>query len=419
MTQKERYASAKEMYAKIGVDTDAAIAKLKEIPVSLHCWQGDDVTGFDHDGPLTGGIQTTGNYPGKARTPEELMQDMDMVLKLTPGKKKLNLHASYAIFEEGEFVDRDKIKPKHFKKWVEFAKERNMGIDFNPTFFSHDKVKDGLTLASPDEGIRKFWIEHGKACVRISEYFAKETGIPCVMNIWTGDGFKDIPSDRLAPRERYRAAIEEIIAEPHDPKLVKPCVESKVFGIGVESYTVGSAEFALSFASEHKDLCLPLMDNGHYHPTEVVSDKIPALLAFFPEIALHITRPVRWDSDHVVLFDDETKEMAKEIVRCNALDRVYMALDYFDASINRICAWTVGFRSWQKALLFAMCSPNEKLKKLQDENRLTELMVRQEEIKVYPFGDIWSEYCKQCGVTEDSWFADVTNYESDILSKRV
>ena len=259
MTQKERYQAAKEMYAAIGVDTDAAIAKLKTIPVSLHCWQGDDVTGFDHDGPLTGGIQTTGNYPGKARTPEELMADIDMVIKCTPGLKKLNLHASYAIFEDGEFVDRDKIEPKHFAKWVAFAKERNMGIDFNPTFFSHPNVKDGLTLSSPDENVRKFWIEHGKACIRISQYFAQETGIPCVMNIWTGDGSKDIPADRLGPRELYKDSIEQIIAEPHDPKMVKPCVESKVFGIGVESYTVGSAEFALSFAATHEGV-LPLMD---------------------------------------------------------------------------------------------------------------------------------------------------------------
>lgn len=414
---KERYTLAKETYAKLGIDTDAAIAKLKEIPVSLHCWQGDDVIGFDHDGPLTGGIQTTGDYLGKARTPEELMQDIDQVLKLTPGKKKLNLHASYAIFEKGEFVDRDKIEPKHFAKWVEFAKARNMGLDFNPTFFSHDKIKDGLTLSSPEEEIRRFWIEHGKACIRISEYFAKETGVPCVMNIWTGDGSKDIPADRLGPRERYKAAIEEIIAEPHDSNLVKPCVESKVFGIGVESYTVGSAEFALSFAATHKG-CLPLMDNGHYHPTEVVSDKIPALLAFFPEIALHITRPVRWDSDHVVLFDDETKEMAKEIIRNHALDRVNMALDYFDASINRISAWTVGFRSWQKALLSALCTPYEELKKLQDSGNWTELMVRQEALKMLPFGDIWAEYCEQCGTSEEAWFEEVKRYETEVLAKR-
>lgn len=417
MTQKERYQAAKEMYAAIGVDTDAAIAKLKTIPVSLHCWQGDDVTGFDHDGPLTGGIQTTGNYPGKAKTPEELMADIDMVIKCTPGLKKLNLHASYAIFEDGEFVDRDKIEPKHFAKWVAFAKERNMGIDFNPTFFSHPNVKDGLTLSSPDENVRKFWIEHGKACIRISQYFAEETGIPCVMNIWTGDGSKDIPADRLGPRELYKDSIEQIIAEPHDPKMVKPCVESKVFGIGVESYTVGSAEFALSFAATHEGV-LPLMDNGHYHPTEVVSDKIPALLAFFPEIALHITRPVRWDSDHVVLFDDETKEIAKEIVRCNAIDRVNMALDYFDASINRISAWTVGFRSWQKALLSAMCMPADSLKKLQDKADWTELMVRFEELKVYPFGDVWEEYCAQCGTSERGWFDEIKEYEKEVLSKR-
>ncbi len=418
MNQRERYESAKERYAEIGVDTDQAIARLKEIPVSLHCWQGDDVIGFDHDGPLTGGIQTTGNYPGKARTPEELMQDMDQALRLMPGKKKLNLHASYAVFEEGKFVDRDKIGPEHFAKWVAFAKERNMGIDFNPTFFSHDRVKDGLTLTSPDEETRKFWIDHGKACIRISEYFAKETGMPCVMNIWIGDGYKDIPADRMGPRMRYKDSIEQILSEPYDKALVKPCVESKVFGIGVESYTAGSAEFALSFAATHG--CLPLMDNGHYHPTEMVSDKIPALLCFYPEIALHITRPVRWDSDHVVLFDDETREMAKEIIRCDALERVYMALDYFDAGINRVAAWTVGFRSWQKALLNALCTPNEELKKLQDENRMTELMMFQEDVKLAPFGDVWEEYCRQCGMAAEGrqWLEAIEKYEEEVLLKR-
>ena len=418
MNQRERYESAKERYAEIGVDTDQAIARLKEIPVSLHCWQGDDVIGFDHDGPLTGGIQTTGNYPGKARTPEELMQDMDQALRLMPGKKKLNLHASYAVFEEGKFVDRDKIGPEHFAKWVAFAKERNMGIDFNPTFFSHDRVKDGLTLTSPDEETRKFWIDHGKACIRISEYFAKETGMPCVMNIWIGDGYKDIPADRMGPRMRYKDSIEQILSEPYDKALVKPCVESKVFGIGVESYTAGSAEFALSFAATHG--CLPLMDNGHYHPTEMVSDKIPALLCFYPEIALHITRPVRWDSDHVVLFDDETREMAKEIIRCNALERVYMALDYFDAGINRVAAWTVGFRSWQKALLNALCTPNEELKKLQDENRMTKLMMFQEDVKLAPFGDVWEEYCRQCGMAAEGrqWLEAIEKYEEEVMLKR-
>ena len=412
-----RYDEAKKIYQKFGVDTDKAIETLKKLPVSLHCWQGDDVKGFDQDGPLTGGIQTTGNYPGKAMTPEQLMQDMEKVISLCPGKKKLNLHACYAIFEDG-IVDRDKIEPKHFKKWVEFAKKHNMGIDFNPTFFSHPMCKDGLTLSSPDKDVRDFWIRHGKACIRISQYFAEETGIPCVMNIWTGDGYKDIPSDRMGPRMRYKESIEAILAEPFDKSKVKPCVESKVFGIGVEAFTAGSAEFSLTFAATH-DGCLPLMDNGHYHPTEVVSDKIPALLCFFDEIALHITRPIRWDSDHVVLFDDETKEMAKEIVRNNATDRVYMALDYFDASINRISAWTVGFRSWQKAMLNALLTPNALLKDLQDKNELTKLMVISEEAKTLPFGDVWEEYCKQEGVIADeSWFTEVEKYEKEVLSKR-
>ncbi|MDE7353466.1 MAG: L-rhamnose isomerase [Acetatifactor sp.] len=418
MTAAERYESAKEIYKSYGVDVEAAMSRLMEAPVSLHCWQGDDVTGFDHDGPLTGGIQTTGDYPGKARTPKQLMQDMDKALSLMPGKKKLNLHASYAVFEEGEFADRDKLEPRHFQKWVEFAKERNMGIDFNPTFFSHDKVKDGLTLSSPDEAVRRFWIDHGRACIRISQYFAEETGVPCVMNIWTGDGYKDVPADRMGPRMRYKESIEAILSEPFDRSKVKPCVESKVFGIGVEAFTAGSAEFTLSFAATHEG-CLPLMDNGHYHPTEVVSDKIPALLCFFPEIALHITRPIRWDSDHVVLFDDETKEMAKEIVRCGGLDRVYMALDYFDASINRVSAWAMGFRSWQKALLAALCTPNAALKQLQDENRMTELMVEQEAVKTLPLGDIWNEYCRRCGVVSDKeFYGEIKRYEDTVLAAR-
>ncbi|MBE7060985.1 MAG: L-rhamnose isomerase [Clostridiales bacterium] len=419
MCCNNRYAEAREIYAKYGIDTDAVIEKLKTIPVSLHCWQGDDVKGFDQDGPLTGGIQTTGNYMGKARTPEELIADMEEVLSLCPGAKKLNVHACYAIFEEDGFVDRDKIEPRHFKKWVELAKKYNMGIDFNPTFFSHSKIKDGLSLSSPDKATRDFWIAHGKACIRISEYFAKETGVPCVMNIWTGDGYKDIPADRMGPRLRYKESIEAILSEKFDKNLVKPCVESKVFGIGVEAYTVGSAEFALTFAATH-DGVLPLMDNGHYHPTEVVSDKIPALLAFFPEIALHITRPIRWDSDHTVLFDDETKEMAKEIVRNDALDRVYMALDYFDASINRIAAWVIGFRSWQRALLLAMLTPNAKFKVLQDENKLTELLVAQERVKTLPFGDVWAEYCVRCGAPTDCKLWDkIDEYEKTVLAKRV
>lgn len=417
------YAEAKARYAALGVDTEAALQKLQAAPVSLHCWQGDDVRGFDTDPskPLTGGIQTTGNYPGRARSPEELMADLDLVLKLCPGTKKINLHASYAIMDEtnGGWVDRDKLEPKHFARWAAFCKERGLGADFNPTFFSHPKC-DPLTLSSPNEETRRFWIGHGKACIRISQYLAEELGQPCIMNIWTGDGFKDIPADRKGPRERYRAAIDEILSEPYDFSLVKPCVESKVFGIGVEAYTVGSAEFALSYAAMNKEKCIPLMDNGHYHPTEVVSDKIPALLAFFPEIALHITRPIRWDSDHVVLLDDETKEICKEIVRCGGLDgSVKMALDYFDASINRISAWVVGFRNVQKALLNALLTPSSQLKALQDQSRFTELMVCQEELKTMPFGEVWAEYCRRCGVPEDgAWFARVRQYEQEILSKR-
>ncbi len=418
-----RYEYAKEKYAKFGIDTEAAINTLKSVPVALHCWQGDDVRGFDQksDGPLTGGIQTTGNYPGKARTPEELMSDIDKVLELCPGTKKLNLHACYAIFddENGGWVDRDKIEPKHFKKWVDFCKARGLGCDFNPTYFSHPMC-DPLTLSSPNEETRRFWIEHGKACIRISQYLAEELGQVCVMNIWTGDGFKDIPADRKGPRERYRDSIDQILSEPYDFNKVKPCVESKVFGIGVEAYTVGSAEFSLCYAAANMGKCIPLMDNGHYHPTEVVSDKIPALLTFFPEIALHVTRPIRWDSDHVVLLDDETREICKEIVRSGGLEgRVYIALDYFDASINRICAWTVGFRNVQKALLMALLEPSSDLRAMQDSNNWTELMVRAEESKTLPFGDVWEEYCRRCGVAADGeWFDIAKAYENDILSER-
>ncbi|MDD5856862.1 MAG: L-rhamnose isomerase [bacterium] len=416
------YESAKAAYAALGVDVDAAMARLQSVPVSLHCWQGDDVRGFDTDPgkPLTGGIQTTGNYPGRARTPEELMADIDEVLKLCPGTKKINLHASYAIFEDGDWADRDKLEPRHFARWVEFCKAHGLGADFNPTFFSHPRC-DPLTLSSPNEDTRRFWVEHGKACIRISQYLAEELGQPCTMNIWTGDGFKDIPADRMGPRQRYKASIDEILSEPYDFNKVKPCVESKVFGIGVEAYTVGSAEFSLTYAAMNKEKCIPLMDNGHYHPTEVVSDKIPALLAFFPEIALHITRPIRWDSDHVVRLDDETQEICKEIVRCGGLDgRVNIALDYFDASINRIAAWTVGFRSVQKALLQALLTPNAAFKTMQDEGRFTELLVAQEESKTLPFGEIWAEYCRRAGVPEDGqWLAQVQAYERDVLSKRV
>ena len=409
-----RYESAVELYASYGIDAEKALADLADVTVSVHCWQGDDVGGFDSDDALSGGIQTTGNYPGKARTPEELMADIDKAFSLIPGKKKLNLHACYAIFD-GERADRDALKPEHFKKWVDFAKEKGCGIDFNPTFFSHPMVKDGLTLSSPDEEVRSFWVEHGKRCVELSDYFSKETGIPCVMNIWIPDGYKDIPADRLSPRLRFKKSLDEILATPYDKEMVYITLESKVFGIGLESYTVGSAEFCLSYST--KAGIVPLMDNGHYHPTELVSDKISALLAFNEKIALHVTRGVRWDSDHVVLFDDETKEIAKEIVRNDALDRVFIATDYFDASINRISAWVTGVRNVQKALLFAMLQPDAKLKELQENADFTALMVMQEEMKTMPFGDIWAEFLRRQNV-ENNYYAVIKEYEEKVLVNR-
>ena len=410
-----RYESAKEIYARYGVDTEKALDTLSGITVSLHCWQGDDVTGFDSRQSLSGGIQTTGNYPGKARNPEELMRDIDMALSLMPGKKKLNLHASYAIFEDGDFADRNKIRPAHFAKWVKFAKDRGLGLDFNPTFFSHPMVKDNLTLSSPDEDVRRFWVEHGKRCVEISEYFANETGIPCVMNIWIPDGYKDIPADRLSPRARFKKSLDEILSVPYDKSKVYVCLESKVFGIGLESYTVGSAEFCMNYVA-NKGIT-PLMDNGHYHPTEMVSDKISSMLLFNEKIALHITRPVRWDSDHVVLFDDETKEIAKEIVRNDAIDRVFIATDYFDASINRISAWITGIRSVQKALLFALLQPSDKMKELQNESNFTELMVISEEMKTAPLGDVWEEYLRRENIESD-YLSKVSEYEKTVLEER-
>ncbi len=410
----ERFEYAKKRYGEYGVDAEAALAVLKNVPVCMHCWQGDDVVGFDSKESLSGGIQTTGNYPGKATTSAELMADIDFALKLIPGKKKLNLHACYAIFG-GDFADRDKIAPCHFKKWVDFAKERGMGIDFNPTFFSHPMVKDNLTLSSPDESVRRFWIEHGKRCIEISEYFARETGVPCVMNIWIPDGLKDVPADRYSPRARFADSLDQILSVPYDKSLVYITLESKVFGIGMESYTVGSAEFCMNYVN--KKGITPLMDNGHYHPTEVVSDKIPSMLLFNDKIALHITRGVRWDSDHVVLLDDETKEMACEIVRNNALDRTFIATDYFDASINRISAWVTGMRSVQKALLFALLQPNDTMKAYQEEAKFTELMVMKEEMKTLPFGDIWEEYLRREGI-ESNYISTIKEYEEKVLVKR-
>ena len=415
MTVKERYEAAKEIYRAAGVDTDAALEALKNIPVSMHCWQGDDVIGFDGAGALSGGIQATGNYPGRARTPEELMADMDEALSLIPGTHRINLHASYAVFEEGEWADRDKLEPKHFSKWVEFAKERGLGIDFNPTLFSHAKAENA-TLSSEVLEIRKFWIDHVKACIRISEYFAKELGTPCTMNIWIPDGFKDIPADRTAPRARLKDSLDQILSIDYDKSSVFVAVESKVFGIGMESCTVGSHEFYMNYASKNDILCL--LDSGHYHPTEVVSDKISSMLLFFDKVALHVTRPVRWDSDHVVLFDDETRAIAGEIIRGGA-DRVLLALDFFDASINRISAWVVGMRNMQKALLNALLLPNARMAELQNNRQFTELMMLSEEMKTYPLGDVWDYFCEQNSApVKEAWFEEVKRYEADVLAKR-
>ena len=411
------YTLAKERYAALGVDTEGVLNTLKDVTVSVHCWQGDDVVGFDAKEALSGGIQTTGNYPGKATTPEQLMADFDEVLRLTPGKKKLNLHASYAIFEDGEIVGRDKIEPKHFEKWVTFAKERNMGLDFNPTFFAHPMVKDNLTLSSPDEEVRSHWVNHGKSCLKIAEYFANETGVPCVMNIWIPDGYKDIPADRLSPRARFKKSLDEILSMPYDKSKVYITLESKVFGIGLESYTVGSAEFCLSYSDRAG--ITPLMDNGHYHPTETVSDKISSLLLFNEKIALHVTRPVRWDSDHVVIMDDELQEIAKEIVRNDLLDKTNIGLDFFDATINRLAAWVIGTRNTQKALLKAMLEPTEKLKQMELDFDFTARLAYTEELKDFPFADVWNYFCEINQVPVGlAWYDEMKKYEEEVLLKR-
>lgn len=413
-----RYESAKEQYAAWGVDVEKALAALKEVPISIHCWQGDDVVGLEGSGAaLSGGIQTTGDYPGRARDFDELTADFLKAASLIPGKKRLNLHASYAVFEGCGRVDRDALQPEHFKKWVDFAKENGLGIDFNPTFFSHPMVKGGLTLSSPDEEVRAFWVRHGIQCRRISSAIAAELGSPVLCNVWIPDGFKDIPADRLGPRQRLQKSLDEIFAE----KLpgVIDCVESKVFGIGVESYTVGSAEFYLGYAAAHPGV-YDLLDSGHYHPTEMISDKIPSLLCFFDKVPLHVSRPVRWDSDHVVLYQEEIQEIAKEIVRNDALDRVLIGLDFFDASINRIAAWVIGTRSMEKALLYALLQPWQAMKKMQEEGWFTELLMTGEELKTLPFGDVWDHYCETQGVPAGrAWFTEVERYEKEVLAKRV
>lgn len=408
-----RYESAKAIVDSYGVDTEKALEILKNTTISVHCWQGDDVVGFDSRQAASGGIQTTGNYPGRARTPEELMADFDEVLRLTPGKLKLNLHASYAIFEEGEEASRDKLEPKHFAKWVEYAKARGIGIDFNPTFFSHPMVVDGLTLSSPKKEVRDYWIAHGKCCLKIAEYFAEETGMPCLINYWMPDGLKDCPADRIGPRRRMEESLDEIFSIGYDKEKVIPTLESKVFGIGVEAYTVGSAEFCLSYSLKHG--ITPLVDNGHYHPTEMVSDKISSLLLFSDKLALHVTRPMRWDSDHVVLFDDETREIMKEVVRCG-LDKVLIATDYFDASINRVSAWITGIRNVQKALLYALLEPD--FAPLQDAADFTSLQAKMEDYKLIPLGDIWNEFLTRENVPLD-YLSEVKEYEKNVLSQRV
>lgn len=413
-----RYEQAKEMFAKYGVDTEQAIAKLAGIPISVHCWQGDDVVGFDGAGGASGGIQTTGNYPGRARTPEELMADIRLAFSLMTGKLRLNLHASYAMLgKDAGKVDRDAYRPEHFAPWVKLAKEMGLdGIDFNPTFFSHPKMKDGLSLSSPDEETRKFWIRHGQACIRIAEYLAEEMGSHCLVNIWIPDGLKDVPADRLTPRLRLKDSLDEILSIEYDKEKVRVAVESKVFGIGLESYTVGSNEFYQNYAATRGICCL--LDNGHYHPTEVVSDKIPSLLAFYDKVALHVTRGVRWDSDHVVLFEDELKEICKEIVRNGATEKVMIGLDYFDASINRISAWVVGERNMDKALMYALLQPDDTLKKMQDEANFTEQMVLQEEMKTLPYGDVWEEYLRRNNFAGADWFEKVRDYERKVLKER-
>ena len=415
MSIETRYKDAEEFYSAVGVDTEKALETLGKISISMHCWQGDDVSGFENAGSLTGGIQTTGNYPGKARNPQELMADIDKVLSLVPGKHRLALHASYAMPAGGKKVERNELKPEDFAAWVEFAKKRGLGLDFNPTYFSHPLSNDA-TLSSENEEIRKYWVQHGICCLRISEYFAKELGTPCVMNIWIPDGFKNAPADRAAPRARLKKSLDEILAVPYDKSLVYVTVESKVFGIGLESYTVGSHEFYMNYAAKNNVLCL--LDSGHFHPTESVADKISSMLLFSDKVALHVSRPVRWDSDHVVLYDDEVRSIAREIVN-NGPEKVLLAMDYFDASINRIAAWATGMRNMQKALLEALLFPQAKAAELQDSRNFTALMNLQEKMKMFPVGDVWNEFCRRNGTPDEiCWFDDVVAYEKNVLSLR-
>ncbi|MGQ9649007.1 MAG: L-rhamnose isomerase [Phycisphaerae bacterium] len=413
---EKAYQIAKERYAEIGVNTDKAITALKKIPISLHCWQGDDVGGFESAAGLTGGgIQATGNYPGKARTADELRADLDVVYSMLPGKHRLNLHAIY--LEAGKKVDRDEIRPEHFSNWVAWAKGKLHGLDFNPTYFSHPKAADGFTLSHPDAGIRKFWIQHGIACRKIGESFGKQLGTPCVTNVWIPDGYKDITVDKKAPRERLVKSLDAIFAEKINPKYHLDAVEGKLFGIGAESYTVGSHEFYLAYAVSRGVLLT--LDAGHFHPTEVISAKLSAVLCFAKELLLHVSRPVRWDSDHVVILDDELYAIAQEIVRNDYANRIHIGLDYFDASINRVAAWVIGARNMIKALLAALLEPTDTLRKYELDGDFTSRLALLEEHKTLPLGAVWDYYCLQAGVPVGAeWLAKVKDYEAKVLRKR-
>jgi len=414
---QETYALAKERYAQLGVDTDRALDALAGISISLHCWQGDDVGGFENTGEgLSGGIAATGNYPGKARNANELRRDLDKAYSLIPGTHRLNLHALYAE-TGGKRVDRNDLRPEHFAAWVDWAKANQHGLDFNPSYFSHPQAADNFTLASDDAGIRKFWIEHGIVCRKIGEYFGRELGTPCVTNIWIPDGLKDTPADRKTPRQRLKESLDAILAEPIDRKYNLDAVEGKLFGIGAESYTVGSHEFYLAYAVANKVLLT--LDTGHYHPTEVVSDKLSAVLTFVDEVLLHVSRGVRWDSDHVVTLSDELEAIAQELVRGDYLSRVRIGLDYFDASINRIAAWVIGSRNMLRALLLALVEPAKQLKKLETAGDYTGRLAWLEELKGMPFGAVWDYFCWQQGVPVGMAFLDVIrDYEKRELSQR-
>ena len=420
MTTKETitkaYEAAKARYAAVGVDTDAVLEKLQNVKISMHCWQGDDVKGFlTPNGELTGGIMSTGNYPGAAHTPDELRADLEKAYSLIPGKHKLNLHAIY--LDTDEAVDLDEIEPKHYEKWVNWAKEQGIGLDFNPTFFSHPMMKDGFTLSHPDKSVRDFWIEHGKRSRRVADYFGKELGETCYTNFWVPDGFKDNPIDRLAPRKRLMESLDEIFSEEIDETYNVDTVESKLFGLGAEAYTVGSHEFYMGYGlTRHKTI---LLDAGHFHPTEVISNKISSLALFSNRLMLHVSRPVRWDSDHVVIMDDELQEIAKEIVRNDLLERTAIGLDFFDGTINRIAAWVVGTRNTQKALLKAMLEPTQNLKDLENHFDFTSRLVLTEELKDFPYSDVWNYFCLKNNVPVGlDWFEEVKEYETKILAER-